>query len=232
MSPHSFATSPSATGEQRKFINPTMGFVGANIFGPDGKPTSIPVEPGGEVWLTPEEERMTAEAPRLAQDNPFIKAWDEVVEYDSLGEPVRTVGRTGTLVLADEAPRPTASDRFIPERGSTEDLRATREAMEGLSKPAPDHEMTEEELTERLAALRARDAARVEKDEGGQVAKDVEPPEETVTGAPPLPEQPPVEGQPSPDEVVGTPEAVAANDEALAQREPTAEQPTRGIPTG
>lgn len=222
MSPHSFATSPSATGEQRKFINPTMGFVGANIFGPDGKPTSIPVEPGGEVWLTPEEERMTAEAPRLAQDNPFIKAWDEVVEYDSLGEPARTVGRTGTLVLADEAPRPTASDRFIPQR-------------EALSSAiAPDHEMTEEELTERLSALRARDAAaRVEKDEAGQVAKDVEPPEETVTGAPPLPEQPPVEGQPSPDEVVGTPEAVAANDEALAQREPTAEQPTKsaGIPT-
>lgn len=195
MSRHSFPTSPGATGEQRKFVNPTRGFVGANVFGPDGKPTSMAVEPGGEVWLTPEEERMTAEAPRLAQDNPFIKEWEDVVEFDNFGEPVNTVVRQGMLVLSDEAPRPVASDRFVPERAAEE--------------PAPEPE-------EQKAAEQPEH-------------------EETVTGAPPLPEQPPVEGQPSPDEIVGSPEAVAANDEELAKREPTAEQPTRqkgaAIPT-
>lgn len=175
MSPTSFATSPGATGEQRKFVNPTPGWVGANVFAPDGTPTAIAVEPGGEVWLTEAEERMTAEAPRAAQDNPFVKEWEEPVEWNEFNEVTRTVTRHGTLVLADEPPRPTASSRFTHPRSEAE----------------PDREET------------------------------------TIIGAPPVPEQPPVQGQPSPDEVVGTPEAPAQNDEALAMREPTAEQPTR-----
>jgi hypothetical protein len=116
----SFATSPAQQGEQRKFVNPTRGFVGANVFAPDGKPTSIAVEPGGEIWLTEAEERMTAEAPRLASDNPFIKQWDEVIELGADGLPSQTVARVGTLVLAEEPPRPTASSRFIPARQVTE----------------------------------------------------------------------------------------------------------------
>jgi hypothetical protein len=179
MSPHTFATSPAAAGEQRKFVNPTRGYVGANIFGPDGHPTSIAVEPGGEVWLTPAEERMTAEAPRLAVDNPFIKEWEEPVEWDAFGEPMRHVSRQGILTLADDPPRPLASDRYIPPR-----------AVEPEPEPEPE-------------------------------------PEKTVTGAPPLPAQPPVQGQPSPNEIVGTPTAVAANDKAVAARRPTAEQPTK-----
>lgn len=194
-------TSPAATGEQRKFINPTPGYIGANIFGPDGKPTSIAVEPGGEVWLTEAEERMTAEAPRLSEHNPFIMEWEEPVEFDGNNEPTRTVTRRGTLVLSEEPPRPVASDRFIPQRGSIEDLGVTREAMEGLSaetepEPQPD------------------------RPDGDR----------TVTGADVPPNQPPVQGQPSEDEIVGSPDAPAKNNEALAQREPTAEQPTRTAP--
>lgn len=166
--PHTFATSPGATGEQRKFVNRTPGWIGVNVFGPDGKPTAIAVEPGFEVWLTPEEERMTAEAPRSAADNPFVKEWEEVTETDSFGEPVTTVLRKGTLVPADEPSRPVASDRFIPPR--------------------------EEEIT------------------GTETS-----------------EQPPVVGQSSDEEVVGTPEAIEANDKALAARKPTAEQPTKTV---
>jgi hypothetical protein len=166
MSPHAFATSPAAHGDQRKWVNPTPGWVGVNIFAPDGKPTALPVEPGGAVWLTAEEERMTAEAPRLAEDNPFIKEWECPVDRDTYGEVLSYETRRGMLVLSDEPARPVQSERFIPER------------------------------------------------------------EETITGAT-VPEQPPVQGQPSPDEIVGTPDAVKANDEALAQREPTAEQPTK-----
>jgi hypothetical protein len=238
MSPHTFSTPPGATGEQRKFINPTQGFVGANVYGPDGKPTAIAVEPGGEVWLTPEEERMTAEAPRLAQDNPFIKEWDEIVEYDGNGEPLRTVRRTGTLALADEPPRPVASDRFIPERGSADELRATREAMEGLSQPSAADRLAGIEVPEGWRAIVPDDPndpvrfAPIEAEsdrspDGGEQTAETEPePAPEVVGAPDIPEQPPVQGQPSPDEIVGTPEAKAANDEALASRESTDEQPT------
>jgi hypothetical protein len=37
-----------------------------------------------------------------------------------------------------------------------------------------------------------------------------------VTGAPPIPTQPPVEGAPAEHEIVATPDAVARNDEFLA----------------
>jgi hypothetical protein len=219
---HNFPTSPAKEGEQRKFINPTPGYIGANIFGGDGKPTAIAVEPGGEVWLTPAEERMTAEAPRLASDNPFVKQWDEPVEWDQqTGEATRTVTREGVLVLADEPPRPIASDRFIPERGSADDLRATREAMEGLAQ-AP--EGTTDGDGNEITHVEAADT-----EEPGESQES----EETVTGAPEVEEQPPVEGQPAgPDEVVGTPEAKAANDEALSARESTDEQKTVPKPTG
>lgn len=191
MSPASFATSPGAVGEQRKFVNPTPGFVGVNVFGPDGKPTAIAVEPGGEVWLTEAEERMTAEAPRLAENNPFVKQWEEPVAWNEFGEATRTVIREGILVLADELPRPIASDRFTPPRSEREGVELPPE-REGVELP-PDG-----------------------------VEREV-----TITGAPEVPEQPPVQGQPSPNEVIGTPEAPEQNDEALAAREPTAEQPTR-----
>lgn len=196
MSPASFTTSPSIQGEQRKFINPTPGYVGANVFGPDGKPTAIAVEPGGEVWLTEAEERMTAEAPRAAADNPFIKEWDEPVEWNSEGtEVIRTVRRSGTLVLVDEAPRPVASQRFIPDR----QVNGTPELVE--QPPAVAEEPAKSD----------RSPAPSE--------------QETVKGADVPPAQPPVQGQPSEGEIVGTPEAPEQNAAAVSARASTAEQP-------
>jgi hypothetical protein len=189
MTPASFATSPAARGDQRKFINPTAGWQGANVFGPDGKPTAIAVEPGGEVWLTPAEERMTAEAPRRPEDNPFVKEWEETVETDPFGEPTKTVTRHGVLVLADEPARPTASTRFIPPR-----------LQEHPAEPGSEREAVE------------------------HPADGTWSPEITGTETP---AQPPVQGHAAEGEVLGTPEAPAANDEALASRAPTPEQPVR-----
>ena len=101
---------------QRKFRNPTPGWVGANVVGPDGTLTSVPVEPGGEVWMTEMEERMTAEAPRRPEDNPFVKEWDAPVEFDSFGQPTAFEKRRGVLVLCEDPPRPIASDRYVPPR--------------------------------------------------------------------------------------------------------------------
>jgi hypothetical protein len=55
-----------------------------------------------------------------------------------------------------------------------------------------------------------------------------EPVEEIVgsPGVPPTPTEPPVEGQPSENEIVATPEAVPANDEALAARRAAEDGPT------
>lgn len=160
--------------QKRKFTNPTQGWVGAVVLDDDNKPKGLPVEPGGSVWLSPTEERLTAEAPRAAQDNPFTKPWREVTEFNERGEPKTWIDHDGVLVLSDEPARAIMSDRFIPSQ-------APRAAV-------PEQE---EETA-------------------------VEEPEE-LTGAPPIPKQPPVEGKPAPDEHVATPEAVAANDEHLAR---------------
>jgi hypothetical protein len=103
--------------ETRKFINPTPGWVGCTIINEEGKRQGWPVEPGGFVWLSEAEERLTAEATRLAEDNPFVKTWEEVVGHDAAGDPI-TETRHGTLVLADAEARPIASTRYTPSQAA------------------------------------------------------------------------------------------------------------------
>jgi nucleotide-binding universal stress UspA family protein len=61
-----------------------------------------------------------------------------------------------------------------------------------------------------------------------EAAEEPEPVEEIVgsPGVPPTPTEPPVEGQPSENEIVATPEAVPANDTALAARREAEDGPT------
>jgi hypothetical protein len=163
--------------QKRKFHNPTQGWVGAVVLDDDNKPKGLPVEPGGSIWLSPAEERLTAEAPKAAGDNPFTKPWREVTEFNERGEPKTWTDHVGVLQLSDEPARTIMSDRFIPSE-----------------------------------APRAADL-----EPGEEKADEAEPAEQEITGAPPIPQQPPVEGKPAPDEHVATPEAVAANDEHLAR---------------
>lgn len=164
-----------------KFENPTPGWVGAVVLNEKNESHGIPIEPGGSVWLSRTEQRLTAEAPRQAEHNPFVATWQCPVAWTEDGEPTRFETRTGTLVLSTEAPRPILSDRAMPDLS----------ASTGVGGPAAVH--------------------------GDRPVGTPEPAPE-VTGAPPLPSQPPVEGQPSEDEVIATPDAPDANDEALAQR--------------
>lgn len=168
---------------RRKFTNPTPVFVGAVIYDEDGKRKGVPIAPGDSIWLSPREERATAEAPRNAADNPFVAKWEEPISTTEGGEILESVTREGMLVLADEEPRPIASERFIPGRASAE---------EKAPEPEPEEQAGEEEVT-------------------------------GSPGVPPTPQGPPEVGQPSENEIVATPEAVPANDEALAKR---AEEPT------
>lgn len=178
---------------RRKFVNPTPQYVGAVIYDEDGKRKGVPVEPGGSIWLSEREERATAEAPREAKDNPFGAAWEEPTRTTPEGEILETATRHGMLVLSDEPPRSIASERFIPGRETATVPEAPAPAAEAPQEPAGDD----------------------------QTAADEPEPVEEVTGSPgvpPTPQGPPEVGQPSPDEIVATPEAVPANDAALAAR--------------
>lgn len=55
-----------------EFRNTTDGWIGAVAFGKHGEHSGIAVEPGGTVWLTEDEQILTANAPRADEDNPFL----------------------------------------------------------------------------------------------------------------------------------------------------------------
>jgi hypothetical protein len=54
-----------------KFENVSKGVAGAVVIGLDGKPQGVPVPFKGVIWLSEEEEILTANAPRNEADNPF-----------------------------------------------------------------------------------------------------------------------------------------------------------------
>lgn len=58
--------------EKQQFQNATDGWIGAVSINVKGEEIGVAVEPGGTVWLSEAEQILTANAPRLAADNPFI----------------------------------------------------------------------------------------------------------------------------------------------------------------
>lgn len=113
--------------KKRKWTNPTSWTVGAVILDDDNKPKGMPVGPQESIWLTAAEERLTAEAPRLAQHNPFVKEWEEPTDYNASGEAIAHTTRKGVLVLSGEPPREIVSDRHIPESPAAEAVAETTE---------------------------------------------------------------------------------------------------------
>lgn len=206
----------------RKFHNPTDGWVGANKYGPDGKPTAVAVMPHGDVWLTEAEERMTAEAPRLAEDNPFVKKYRHKVGENPDGSEIFEE-RTGTLVLSDEEPRPISSTRFTPAQA---DRIAASEAEQPAAAAPPEDPPPPAEPQGAPTAEHGTPPADtgvqhthfepVETPAHDEVVAGAVTPE--VLGAPAPTHAEPVLGQAAESEIVATPEAVAANEEELARR--------------
>lgn len=55
-----------------EFVNTSDGWIGAVQIDHNGRAHGISVEPGGSVFLSEEEQILTANAPRMDEDNPFI----------------------------------------------------------------------------------------------------------------------------------------------------------------
>jgi hypothetical protein len=60
------------TIQKQQFRNNTRGWIGAVSIGPKGDEKGVAIEPGGTVWLSQAEQILTANAPRRAEDNPFL----------------------------------------------------------------------------------------------------------------------------------------------------------------
>lgn len=71
-----------ATGslkQKDEFRNVSPGWCGAVSIDGRGDHHGTPVEPGGTVWLSEEEQIATANAPRADGDNPFLNGTFELV---------------------------------------------------------------------------------------------------------------------------------------------------------
>lgn len=69
-------------GIRDEFVNTTPGWVGAVQIGPHGEQAGIAIEPNGSVWLTEDEQILTANAPRSDADNPFIPRVEQPMNAD------------------------------------------------------------------------------------------------------------------------------------------------------
>lgn len=97
--------------EKQQFKNATQGWIGAVSIGPKGDEGGVAVEPGGTVWLSEAEQILTANAPRHAEDNPFIEQ-THIVSDPETG--ARTETKVTPLVLVNEGRFVPANERPIP----------------------------------------------------------------------------------------------------------------------
>ena len=90
-----------------EFRNTTTGFIGAITYTPSGEEKAIAVAPGDTVWLSEDEQELTANAPRLADDNPFLSRPFEVRDPN-----------TGELLESGERPQLelVSEHRMVPSR--------------------------------------------------------------------------------------------------------------------
>jgi hypothetical protein len=90
--------------QRQLFKNEDGGFIGAVQIGPEGKPVGVAVPPGGHVWLSEVEQRLTANAPVQAKDNPFVAQTRVVTDRE-----------TGVMSEIQVTPLVAVSDtRFVP----------------------------------------------------------------------------------------------------------------------
>lgn len=62
-----------------EFRNTTNGFIGVITIDPTGKEKGVAVRPKSNIWLSEAEQILTANAPRLDKDNPFVNGSLELV---------------------------------------------------------------------------------------------------------------------------------------------------------
>lgn len=214
--------------EKQQFKNTTGGFIGAVVIGPKGQETGIPVEPGGFVWLSEQEQVLTANAPRRPEDNPFIEQSRQIFD------PVSGDSKTETftpLVPVNEGRYTPSQGRYVP--GTLNDAQATAEAALAATGEQPqtvtaqprDAETRHEEVSLLgTAAMPGTPAPAPPVPSRAAAAAEAEQQEETPE-APVAPVEPPTTPQ-TPEEAPVTTEETAAVDPAIGEETGAATTPT------
>lgn len=191
--------------------------IGVSVYDQDNKPTATPLPSGETIWLTEDERILTAQAPRLDEDNPFTNG-----HLVQVAEDQRPIGRSigGASSTTDEpapveetaapdpAPEPEAPAAPAPPSEPT--------APAGISELPPELRLGGDNETEKgetpavsgpVSVVSDGEVREVTEEEHAAVA-DATVAEETGASVPPAGE-PPL-GEYAKDEEVGTPDAAAA----------------------
>lgn len=175
-----------------KFQNTSPGVAGAIKLDLDGKPQGVPVRPKGEIWLTEQEQVLTANAPRNEQDNPFTDGTFTLIAKGSELGNQRPIGD-------DQQPQGTSDPD--PEPTSVEDpegIDMREETLEPAAEqpPAPPEPEPEEEqppITTEPTPAEKPVAVNPEETPDGTV-KPSETPPAPKPAPKPLPPKPPAGG--------------------------------------
>lgn len=102
--------------EKVEFRNNTSGYIGVVTYAPNGDEKAVAVEPDGTVWLSVEEQELTAKAPRSAKDNPFIVQREDLLDPET-GEKIGERAVTPLTLNTEVRPVPGNNTRPIPGTG-------------------------------------------------------------------------------------------------------------------
>lgn len=207
--------------EKQQFRNNTDGYIGVVALSVKGEPSGIPVEPQGTVWLSEDEQVLTANAPRDPADNPFIpqKLQRRNPETDALEEVEVT-----PLVPISENRYVPANDRPIPADLAAQDAAVEAAAADAAAAapqeepPAPVPAEAPEEAPAPPPARAAAAAAAAQASEGAPEA----PSEPQTPAGPPLPSAP---LPPGADESLTVPEDEGRAPQAAVEEETAAVSP-------
>lgn len=209
--------------EKQQFHNRSGGWIGVVVINAKGEDTGASVEPDGTVWLSEQEQILTANAPRRAEDNPFIAQKHQRVNPET--SEIETYEITPLVPISENRYVP-AGDRPIPGTIDSASAAALAQA-EAVGDEPVQSRVEEDPVGKRQAQVDAegqdaspnppatppRAAAAVQAAQGANAAPEEETaaaqtvPEETGAAVPPAGQ--PVEGEFAAHEEVGTPSAPA-----------------------
>jgi hypothetical protein len=235
------------TIQKQQFKNESGGWIGVVVINAKGEDTGASVEPGGTVWLSEQEQILTANAPRKAEDNPFLPhtfqrvnpTTSEIEDYTVT--PLVPISEN-RYVPAGDRPIPGVVDSATASAQAAADARADEPVQSRVEDPLAARIEQVDELGDKArpgevpappprAAAAAAAATPVEEpatpaaapEPGAEVAQaapsPVEPPEETGAATPPTSDAP--VGEFAAHEEVGTP---TGNTEATADPEQAKEE--------
>lgn len=156
---------------RQQFRNTTPNVLGVNIFEPGtGKPTAIALMPDETVWMSEDEQRMTAQAPRDHRANPFVTgALVAVTDERPIGKNARPIA--GILGGAVQGP-------VSPTLQQDPDAQSGEPVPDSIFEDTPEdraaRERAEAERQGRIGAVPARQV--VEPEPGALGGDDTAPP--------------------------------------------------------